>query len=124
LSKVKTSPSSKARKKKWLKAAKGYWGNKSRLYVLAREQVMKAWSSAYKDRKRKKRDFRRLWIIRINAAAREHGLSYGVFMDGLRKANVGLDRKSLADIAVNDSKAFAELVEVAKAKARAGSQTA
>lgn len=114
MARVRKSPAARARKKRWLKAAKGYWGGRSRLYRTAREAVMKSWSYSYRDRKRKKGDFRRLWIIRINAAAREHGLSYGAFMHGLKKANVILDRKSLADIAVNDSKAFAKLAEVAK----------
>jgi large subunit ribosomal protein L20 len=114
VARVTTGPTTRARRKKWLKAAKGYWGGKRRLYRSAREAVMKAWASSYKDRRRKKRDFRRLWIIRINAAAREHGLSYNRFMDGLKKADIGLDRKSLADLAVNDEKAFARLAELAK----------
>jgi len=114
VARVTTGPTTRARRKKWLKAAKGYWGGKRRLYRSARETVMKAWSYSYRDRKRKKGDFRRLWIIRINAAAREHGLSYNRFMSGLKKANVGLDRKSLADLAVNDEQAFARLAELAK----------
>jgi len=114
LARVKTGPATRARRKKWLKAAKGYYGGKSRLYRTARETVMKAWSYSYRDRKRKKGDFRRLWIIRINAAAREYGISYSRFMDGLKKANVTLDRKSLADIAVNDAGGFAKLAELVK----------
>jgi len=114
LARVRKGPAAKARKKRWLKAAKGYWGGRSRLYRTAREAVMKSWSYSYRDRKKKKGDFRRLWIIRINAAAREHDLSYSAFMYGLKKANIALDRKSLADIAVNDTKGFAKLAELAK----------
>jgi large subunit ribosomal protein L20 len=114
LARVTTGPSTRARRNKWLKAAEGHWGGKRRLYRSARESVMKAWSSSYKDRKRKKGDFRRLWIIRINAAAREHGLSYNRFMNGLKKARIDLDRKSLALIAVNDSEGFAKLAELVK----------
>ncbi|MFQ5906450.1 MAG: 50S ribosomal protein L20 [bacterium] len=119
MARVRTAPATRARRKKWLKAAKGYYGGKSKLYRTAREAVMRAWSYSYRDRKRKKGDFRRLWIIRINAAAREHGLSYSRFMDGLRKANVALDRKSLADIAVNDADAFATLADLARERCEA-----
>jgi large subunit ribosomal protein L20 len=111
VARVTTGPATRAR---WLKEAKGYWGGKRRLYRSAREAVMKAWAYSYRDRKRKKGDYRRLWIIRINAAAREHGLSYNRFIDGLKKANVALDRKSLADLAVNDEEAFARLAELAR----------
>lgn len=114
MARVRKAPASRARRKKWLKSAKGYWGGKSKLYRTARETVMKAWSYSYRDRKRKKGDFRRLWIIRINAAARENGLSYNRFMSGLKKANVNLDRKSLAHIAFTDSEAFKKLAELAK----------
>jgi large subunit ribosomal protein L20 len=114
VARVTTGPATRARRKRWLKEAKGYWGGKRRLYRSAREAVMKAWAYSYRDRKRKKGDYRRLWIIRINAAAREHGLSYNRFIDGLKKANVALDRKSLADLAVNDEEAFARLAELAR----------
>lgn len=117
MARVTTGPTTRARRKKWLKAAKGYWGGKRRLYGTAREAVMKSWAYSYRDRKRRKGDFRRLWIMRINAAAREHNLSYSRLIDGLRKANVALDRKSLADLAVNDEKAFAHIAELAKGAA-------
>lgn len=103
------------RHKKILKAAKGYWGNKSRNYRRAKEALLKAWSYAYRDRRQRKRDFRRLWISRINAAVRLHGLSYSQFMYGLKKAGVEMDRKVLADIAVRDPRAFQAVVEKARA---------
>ena len=105
------------RRKKILKQAKGYWGRRSKTYRTAAEAVDHAQRYAYRDRKVRKRDFRRLWIIRINAAARSHDISYSRFMDGLRKANVALDRKQLAEMAVRDAEAFAELAELAKAQA-------
>ena len=95
--------------------AKGYYGAKSRTYRAAKEQVQHSLQYQYRDRRNKKRDIRRLWITRINAAARINGLSYSVFMNGLKKAGVELDRKVLADMAVSDPDAFAQLVEVAKA---------
>ncbi len=102
------------RRKKYLRLAKGYWGAKSRLHRYAKEAVQRAWKFAYIGRRLKKRDFRRLWIIRINAAARQNGLNYAEFMHGLKLAGVALDRKVLADLAVRDGAAFAELVGVAK----------
>ncbi len=111
---VKSTPSSRRRRKKWLKYAKGYWGRRSILYRTAREAVMKAWACAYRDRRRRKRDMRRLWIIRINAKAREYGLSYSRFMDGLRKAEVDINRKMLADMAIRDEHSFESLVKTAK----------
>lgn len=104
------------RKKKYLKAAKGYYGARSRLYRTAREAVNRAGVYAYRDRRNKKREFRRLWITRINAAARLCGLSYTVFMSGLKKAGVTLDRKNLAQIAALDMPTFTKLAEVAKSK--------
>ena len=98
-----------------MKAAKGYWGAKSKLYRIAREAVMKSQNYAYVGRKNKKRQFRQLWIARINAAARMNGLSYSRFMNGLKKQGINLNRKVLADIAVNDSAAFTALCEKAKA---------
>ena len=98
------------RHRKILKAAKGFRGGRHRLYRTALEAVHKGWAYAYRDRKRRKRDFRRLWITRINIAAREHGLSYSQFMSRLNKADIQLDRKSLAEMAVNDPSAFAQLV--------------
>jgi len=105
---------SHARHKKVLKLAKGYRGSKSKLFRVAKEQVMKSLSYAYRDRKVRARNFRRLWIARINAAARINGLSYSKFINGLHKAGVEINRKMLADLAVNDAKAFDQLVEVAK----------
>src|SRR6266699_7161918 len=94
------------RKKQILKHAKGAFGARSKLWKAAKENVERGWKYAYRDRKNKKRDFRRLWIIRINAGAHQHGMSYSVFMNGLKKAGVEIDRKVLADIAVNDAEAF------------------
>ncbi|MDK2955915.1 MAG: large subunit ribosomal protein [Desulfovibrionales bacterium] len=113
---VKKGVAAKRRHKKFLKLAKGYRGSGSRLYRTARERVEKALSNAYDDRKRKKREFRKLWIQRINAAARENGLSYSRFMNGLSAAGVELNRKVLADMAVADKEAFAKLAETAKAR--------
>jgi large subunit ribosomal protein L20 len=107
-------PSSKKHKKKILKLAKGYYGQKHRSYRRAKEQVMHSLNYAYRDRKDRKRQFRALWITRINAAARLNGLSYSQFINGLKKAGIELDRKILADMAVNDMEAFAKLVETAK----------
>ncbi len=97
-----------------MKAAKGYFGSKSKQYRAAKEQVMRSLRYAYIGRKLRKRDFRQLWIARINAAARLNGLSYSRFMNGLKKANIDLNRKVLADMAVNDPAAFAKLVETVK----------
>lgn len=102
------------RRKKILKLAKGYYGSKSKLFRVANQQVMRSLSYAYRDRRQKKRDFRKLWIARINAAARNSGISYSRFINGLKKADVQINRKVLADLAVNDKAAFAQLVEVAK----------
>jgi large subunit ribosomal protein L20 len=102
------------RRRKFLKAARGNYGGRSRLYRTARETVQKGLAYAYRDRRNRKRNFRRLWIIRINAAARLNGLSYSTFIDGLKKAGVSLDRKMLADIAARDAKAFSELAELAR----------
>jgi large subunit ribosomal protein L20 len=114
MSRVRGTPSSRRRRKKVLKAAKGYRGGRSKLIRTATESVHRAGQYAYRDRKRRKGDMRRLWIIRINAGARMHGLSYSKFMHGLREANVQVDRKMLADMAVNDEDGFARLVEMAK----------
>lgn len=102
------------RRKKYLRLAKGYWGAKSRLHRYAKEAVERALKFAYIGRRLKKRDFRSLWIIRINAAARQHGLSYSQLMHGLKRAGVALDRKVLADLAVHDAATFTELVSLAK----------
>ena len=102
------------RRKKILKMAKGYYGARSRLYRIATEAVDKALQYAYRDRRVRKREFRSLWIVRINAAVRALGMSYNQFMNGLLKAKINLNRKTLADLAVRDPKAFSELVELAK----------
>ncbi len=111
---VKSSVTARKRHKKFIKQAKGYWGGRSRLYRTAREAVEKGWIYAFRDRKVRKRDFRGLWISRINAAARDYNLSYSKFMDGLHKADIGLNRKVLADLAINEPAAFKKLTEIAK----------
>ncbi len=111
---VKRGVTAKARHKKVLKLAKGYYGARSRVYRVAKQAVIKAGQYAYRDRRQKKRQFRALWIVRINAQARECGLSYSRFIDGLKKAQIELDRKVLADMAVHDKDAFAALAELAK----------
>lgn len=115
MSRVKGAVRTRARHKKILKLAKGYFGAKSKLFRLANQAVMKSLQYAYNDRKLKKRDFRKLWIARINAASRINGLSYSRFMNGLKKSGITLNRKILADMAVNDKPAFTQLAEKAKA---------
>ncbi len=105
----------KARHRKYMKAAKGNYGGRRKLYRTARETVNKGMAYAYRDRRNRKREFRQLWIIRINAAARLYGLTYSRFMDGLKKLNVNLDRKVLADIAARDSETFKQIAEAVKA---------
>lgn len=114
MARVKRGVVARARHKKVLKQAKGYYGARSRVYRVAYQAVTKAAQYAYRDRRVKKRTFRQLWIVRINAAARQSGLSYSRFINGLKKASVEIDRKILADIAVHDQKGFAALVEKAK----------
>ncbi len=111
---VKRGFKARRRRNKVLKQAKGFVGGRSRLYRTATESVDRAMSFSYRDRRVKKREFRKLWIVRINAAAREHGLSYSRFIDGLNKAGVALDRKVLADMAVNDPAGFAAVARLAK----------
>ena len=108
------SSASRKRRKKMLKQAKGYFGNKSRLYRYAKEAVAHALQYGYRDRKNRKRTYRSLWIVRINAACREQGISYSRFTEGLKAAEITLDRKILADLAVNDPEAFKGLVEKAQ----------
>jgi large subunit ribosomal protein L20 len=103
------------RKKQVLKHAKGAFGARSKLWQAAKENVERGWKYAYRDRKNKKRDFRRLWIVRINAAARQHDMSYNVFINGLGKAGIEIDRKILADIAVRDPQAFGALADKVRA---------
>ena len=114
MARVKNGAVTKARHKKVLKQAKGYFGSKHRLYKSAKEQLMHSGQYAFRDRKQKKSEFRKLWITRINAACRENGISYSRFIEGLNKAGVEVNRKMLSEIAINDPKAFTELVEVAK----------
>jgi large subunit ribosomal protein L20 len=102
------------RKKQVMQAAKGAFGGRSKLWKAAKETVERGWRYAYRDRKNKKREFRRLWIVRINAAAHQHGLSYSGFIDGLKKAGIEIDRKVLADIAVRDPQAFGAIAEQAR----------
>lgn len=111
---VKSGIITKARHKKVLKAAKGYFGSKHRVYKSAKEQLMHSGQYAFRDRKQKKRNFRKLWIIRINAACRENEISYSKFINGLNKAGIEINRKMLSEIAINDPKMFASIVEQAK----------
>jgi len=115
MARVKRGVTAHKRHKKILKEAKGYYGARSRVYRVAKQAVIKAAQYAYRDRRQRKRDFRALWIVRINAAARLHDLSYSRFMNGLKKAEIDIDRKVLADIAVHDKEAFGKLAEAAKA---------
>ena len=112
---VKRGVTARARHKKILKQAKGYYGARSRTYKVARQAVFKAGQYAYRDRRQKKRQFRALWIVRINAASKANGISYSRFMNGLKKAGIELDRKILADIALHDAAAFKGLTDQAKA---------
>jgi large subunit ribosomal protein L20 len=115
MSRVKRGVSARARHKKVLSKAKGYYGARRKVFRVAKQAVIKAGQYAYRDRRQRKRQFRALWIARINAAAREHGLSYSRMIDGLNKANIGIDRKVLADLAVFDRAAFGALAARAKA---------
>ena len=114
MARVKNGAVTKARHKKVLKEAKGYFGSKHRLYKTAKEQLMHSGQYAFRDRKQKKREFRKLWITRINAACRQEGISYSRFIEGLTKAGVEVNRKMLSEIAINDPKMFSEFVKVAK----------
>ncbi|MDR1061003.1 MAG: 50S ribosomal protein L20 [Clostridiales bacterium] len=117
MARVKGAMRTRKRHKKILKLAKGYWGSKSRSFRIANQAVMKSLVYAYRDRRAKKRDFRKLWITRINAAARLNGLSYSRFINGLKVAGIALDRKILADMAVSDAAGFTQLVEKVKPRA-------
>jgi large subunit ribosomal protein L20 len=113
---VKRGVNARARHKKVIAESKGFRGRRGNVYTIAKEAVMKAGQYAYRDRRQRKRQFRALWIARINAAVREHGLTYSAFMNGLKKAAIEVDRKVLADLAVADKAAFAQLASQAKAK--------
>jgi large subunit ribosomal protein L20 len=112
---ARSGPASRARHKKVLKLAKGYFGSRSRTFKQARETLEKGLCYAYRDRRVRKRDFRRLWIVRINAAARLNGIAYNRFIEGLKKASIGLDRKILSDLAISDPAGFAAVVQEARA---------
>ena len=114
MARIKRAVTAQKKKRKVMKLAKGYWGAKSKQYRAATEQVRRSLRYAYIGRKLRKRDFRRLWIARINAAARINGMSYSTFINGLKKQNIEVNRKMLADLAVNDAEAFAQLVKIAK----------
>lgn len=114
MARIKRGVTARARHKKILKLAKGYYGARRKVFRVAKQAVTKAAQYAYIGRKQRKRQFRSLWIVRINAAARLHGMSYSRFMNGLLKANIKLDRKALADIAIHDAAAFAKIAEQAK----------
>jgi len=115
MARVKGAMRTRSRRRKVLKLAKGYFGSKSRHFKMAKQAVMKSWNYAYNDRRLKKRDFRTLWIARINAASRINGISYSKFINGLKKSGIELNRKVLADMAVNDAAGFAQLAELSKA---------
>ena len=119
MARIKRAINSRKKHKKILKLAKGYYGGKSKLFKTANESVIRALRNAYVGRKLKKRDFRKLWIARINAASRLNDLSYSKFMNGMKLAGIDINRKMLSEIAINDPKAFAELVEVAKKQLQA-----
>ena len=116
MAKIKHSVATRKRHKRVLKKAKGYWGDRSKQFEQARRALLHALKYAYRDRRNKKREFRALWITRINAACRLNGLTYSTFMNGLKKAKIGLDRKILADIAVRDEAAFKKIAEIIKGK--------
>ena len=115
MARVKGAMATRKRRNKTLKLAKGYWGAKSKHFKMAKEAVMKSGNYAYVGRRLKKRDFRKLWIARINAACKMNGTNYSTFINGLKKANIGLNRKMLSEIAINDPAGFTALVEKAKA---------
>ena len=114
MARIKGAMMTRKRRKKTLKLAKGYWGSKSKHFKMAKEAVMKSGNYAFRDRRAKKRDFRKLWITRISAAVKPYGINYSRFMNGLKKAGIDMNRKMLSELAVNDAVAFASLVETAK----------
>ncbi len=116
MARVKGGTVTRKRRKRVLKLSKGYYGSKHSLFKTAKQQVMKSGNYAYRDRRQRKRDFRKLWITRINAAARQNDISYSQLMHGLKLANIDVNRKMLADLAINDAEAFTQLVDQAKAK--------
>lgn len=119
MARVKRGSVLRARHKKILKYAKGFRGSNSKLFIAANQTIMKAWRNAYRDRRKKKRDYRRLWITRINAACRQHGMSYSRFMNALMKAEVQINRKMLSEMAIADKDAFKKLVDIASEQMKA-----
>jgi large subunit ribosomal protein L20 len=115
MARVKGALATRKRRNKMLKAAKGYWGDKSKHFKMAKQAIMKSGNYAFAGRRRKKRDFRQLWIARISAEAKQNGMNYSTFMHGLKTAGIDLNRKMLAELAVSDKTAFAELIEKSKA---------
>lgn len=111
---VKGGTVTRARRKKWLKLAKGYFGHKSIGYKVAKQAVVKSWTYAFRDRKQVKREFRKLWIARINAAVRAEGMSYSFFINALKKSNISINRKMLSELAINEPKTFSSLITIAK----------
>ncbi|MDJ1646003.1 50S ribosomal protein L20 [Mycoplasma phocimorsus] len=111
---VKGGTVTRARRKKWLKLAKGYFGHKSIGYKVAKQAVIKSWTYAFRDRKQVKRDYRKLWISRINAAVREEGMTYSQFINGLKKANVLINRKMLSELAIHEPQTFKNIIETAR----------
>lgn len=116
MARVKGGTVTRARRKKWIKLAKGYFGHKSVGYKVAKQAVVKSWTYAFRDRKQVKRNFRKLWIARINAAVRPHGLSYSQFINGLKKAEVLINRKMLSELAINQPQTFEKLVKLVQEK--------
>ncbi|AAZ44015.1 50S ribosomal protein L20 [Mycoplasmopsis synoviae] len=116
MARVKGGTVTRARRKKWIKLAKGYFGHKSVGYKVAKQAVVKSWTYAFRDRKQVKRNFRKLWIARINAAVRPHGLSYSQFINGLKKAEVLINRKMLSELAINQPQTFEKLVKLVQGK--------
>ena len=115
MARIKGAMMTRKRRNKTLKLAKGYWGSKSKHFKMAKQQLKKSGVYAYRDRKQKKRDYRQLWIARISAAVKPYGINYSRFMNGLKKAGIVMNRKSLSELAIHDAEAFAALVETAKA---------
>ncbi|MFA7703929.1 50S ribosomal protein L20 [Mycoplasmopsis synoviae] len=116
MARVKGGTVTRARRKKWIKLAKGYFGHKSVGYKVAKQAVVKSWTYAFRDRKQVKRNFRKLWIARINAAVRPHGLSYSQFINGLKKAEVLINRKMLSELAINQPQTFEKLIKLVQGK--------
>ena len=111
---VTSTPQTRKRRKRWIKLAKGYWGHKSISYKMAKQAVIKSWTYSFRDRKQLKREFRKLWITRINAAVRPEGINYSKFINGLKKSNIIINRKMLSELAIHEQKTFKKLIEISK----------